>query len=189
MRDCSESVPAICMNNRNIINITKARDHYKLQLCSSNGCIPGEQEKWIRCDKMCDTHKLISSDTANCNNNERCCERQVMFFLGGYCSTNTRSTHTTTVTVTSRSNITVTKTVELSSACTLSISNQHTQKSTVSSTITKSAPMMAEQANKSSFTIHVVFLCLLVISLAAVSIGWILTFWTLKKNRSNTGTR
>ena len=186
MRDCSESVPAICMNNRNIINITKARDHYKLQLCSSNGCIPGEQEKWIRCDKMCDTHKLISSDTTNCNNCERCCERQVMSFLGSYCSTNTRSTRTT-ITMTSTHNISVIETVTLSPSCTMSVSNQYTLKSTLSSAIIRLLPKTAEQANEinaTSLTTLGVFLCLIVIALIVVTIGWLLTYWTMKKKLS-----
>ena len=190
MRDCSESVPAICMNNRNI-NITKATNHYKLQLCSRNGCIPGEQEKWIRCDKMCNAHKLIISDTTNCNNHERCCERQVMSFLGGYCSMNTRSTRTT-ITITSTHITSVIETVTLSSSCTLSVSNKYTQKSTLSSATIRLLPKTAEQANEinvSSLTTLGVFLFLIVIALTAVSIGWMLTFWTMKKNQSNTDTR
>ena len=186
MRVCSEKVPDICMSNKNI-NITKARDHYKLQLCSSNGCTPtGEQEKWITCNKMCEAHELIS-DLTNCDDNQSCCEMQVMSFLRGYCLTNTQSTRITTL-ITSTRIISVIKTVKLSPSCTLSVSNQHTQKSTLSPAITELAPMIAEQAsklNESSLTILGVFLCLLVIALTAVSIGWMLTLWTMKKNRSN----
>ena len=63
----------------------------------------------------------------------------------------------------------------------------HLQKSTLSSAINKPAPITAEQTNEtnaSSLTILGVFLCLLVIALIVVTIGWILTYWTVKKKLS-----
>ena len=191
MRDCSESVPDICMSNRNILNITKATDHYKLQLCSSNGCIPAEKEKWIKCDKMCEAHELIP-DTEHCNmNDEDCCERQIMSFLSSYCSRNTPSTYTTIVTervtITPRLIREVIKTVTLSPSYTVTALNQHLQKSTLLSAINKPPPMTAKQTNETNVSLLTtlgVFLCLMVIALIVVTIGWILTYWTMKKKLS-----
>ena len=125
MRDCSESVPDTCMININV-NITKATDHYKLQLCYNNWYIQGVDQKWITCNKTHKTLALISNNTAG-GTNKSCCEVQVMSFLSSYCPRNTPPTYTTTVTerdtIMPRLIRSVTKTVTLAPSCTLTALN------------------------------------------------------------------
>ena len=186
MRVCSESVPDTCMNNINV-NITKARDHYKLQLCYNDRCIRGDDQKWITCNKMCD----VLTNNTTCGKNQSCCEVQVMSFLSSYCSRNTPPIYTTTVTervtITPEAIRSVIKKVTLSPSYTVTALNQHLIKHTLSSAINKPTPMTAEQTNEtnaSSLTTLGVFLCLMVFALIVVTIGWILTYWTMKKKLS-----
>lgn len=171
MRQCKERVPAICMNSTNI-QISQEPDHYRLKLCIDNQCTSGTQRKWIMCSSICDACKSILPNS-KCNDSKNDCERKVIMFLSDYCSRNIPSTHTPTA--------------MLQPTCTSSVANQNTQKSPQSSVILKLAKMAREQTDKtnaSALTTLGVFLCLLVIALAAISIGWIWTDWTLKKKLS-----
>ena len=106
MRQCSHDIPTSCMANTNI-QLTKKTDHYDLQLCSNGRCIPGTgQEKWIRCNRMCDTCESMAG--SSCGRDEDQCESQVSTFLDNYCQRNTPSTTTTTSTATVRSTVTTT---------------------------------------------------------------------------------
>ena len=180
---CSQQVPPICMNNR-YINISQERSHYRLKLCSSNGCILGNTS-WIKCNEMCSACRSILPPT-ECSRNQSQCEEKVVSFLSNYCEnlSSTPSTHTRTVTVTK--NIFHTPVIhyrtksQTVSVCTSTAPYQDTQTNQLFSVTGK----QASERNESALAVLGVFLGLLVIVLLVVSTGFMWTVWTLKKERS-----
>ena len=96
--DCSQSIPESCMSNTNI-QIVRRTNHYDLQLCSNRRCIPGVEERWIRCNRMCEACQSMANESY-CGSDEQQCESRVSTFLDDYCSSNTPSTNIQTVTTT-----------------------------------------------------------------------------------------
>lgn len=167
MRKCSGTVPLSCMNNT-IIRISQAMDHYKLKLCLDSQCMKGIEQKWIRCNKVCDACQL-----ENCKKNENKCESQVVTFLESYCATNTPTFSGPTISRRSRE----TKTV---------IESLYSTSTTV--TVTVSTTLLLRESNRAvtsetSLLILRVLLGLSVISLAIVTTGWVWTIWILKKQQ------
>ena len=75
---CNEgtTIPVSCISNTNI-ELTKQNDHYDLQLCSNGRCLPAaSEEKWIRCDRMCDACASVVN-ASFCGTREWQCERIV----------------------------------------------------------------------------------------------------------------
>ena len=135
-RECSQTIPASCMSNTNI-RIVGRDDHYDLQLCSNSQCIPAVEEKWIRCNKMCDACKTMAN-SSYCGTNEGRCERRVSTFLDNYCSSNTPSTSTTRCLTTTDTQIVTTtlpcQTVTTTQPCQI-VTRQLTSTTTVPVTV------------------------------------------------------
>ena len=145
IRDCSYDIPTSCMTSTNI-QLTMETDHYDLQLCSNGQCIPAAgQEKWISCNRMCDTCESIAKATY-CGTDEVQCESRVSAFLDNYCSSNTPSTSTLTQTTTLRSTVTTTTRIHTTTTQRVTLITTQVVTTTLPrQTVTRTTAMMVTQ--------------------------------------------